>query len=1217
TEKETKEDEIITGVHQEYLKCTLDKIKSQITRHSQPDCYRDGTFWIRPRDAVFALNAAKVHEDGVNPNELYQLPIFVWFPDMLPDTPDTFLCSCGHYLSRNGMLSLLLGYNQNPIARRVRDLLGDYFLLRVRFRCDEKTKVKGCGRSYQATDPHIIQQLPRHIQEAFPAFLTERAAADKSMVAVMRSTFANRFGPEPFASLMGEMRYLQHAQRELIYLSTCLSHPPLKPQSFSKYDDPLRYNGKHPSNQYCKAVFVDWMREHSVFFDRAMACLPGGILKGDHTFKVAKYISCLSGEPAFEAMYTLVNEWEEIRAQSLTISKSLSVVQDMISDVSKGLEAHGHPPTYQMYTDNAKAELTFHESTTASLAKDVVHIDADPYSALSKLTVPAGFSFNYYEAPDLIDAACLRIIEALPQESSQRRVIGLDILFSEPTETLPEGRAARAEQIDVLSISTSEEVYIFKVSKYLSYNELPPCLRSLILSKQIVKVGYDVQAQFRRIARAWPHQQFHNLLDMDDPPYLDLVDLARLKGKVLRSNPTLESLCGRVLERRIVKANKLRISPWCIPELSKEHKDYAQLRVYSCWRIYSKLSKYPSVGLSVADLEPGVSVSLHSGKKLVAYGIIAPQSPSLAIPLDPPINGATTKVINITTSRALVEITNVLVPDFIVSLHGSTLSHISSLPGPFHVVVSKRSLQTAAAEHTDMESFPQRAEIQLPSTASFVIEDGMDSDGSDSESDSGSESNQIVDPSTMNILEPQPEEFPMSPGSAAMFLDPSLDPPQLELQQPEALAAGDALATRISDDIFHFENRLTKLLPKSHSAFKAFSREFADTVLVYDAADKEAVEKSLQRRGLSWEWAHRIDSDGISQRVRKFCPPPERLVPDLEHLFESWQDVECTTDPNHIRLFSAAARRKATTLIDTARRGLISDPPGHPLYQRIGVDPDGLVLYKCQRGTSSLEGGVHMPVRRGFGPLSASPELGDALLCAIRLRRNERVGCYSRTGKKFRGHYDIWICDLIVELAQESGVKPSFPLPAVLSTRIVTNESFGITQVPKSIASKYELQTVDVPIAEGIPTSQHSPIHLLTHLSTAPVSSYDFLKQRQQTMFALTPVHTAKESQKFTELMNSGQFTKITQSHAPSANNTAKTVDFDRLAKHWNHDLNFATPSECKGIYYKVPEQLERYHKRWVAYRAEKATLLTSQEQRRLASNMLKDPRRVAHVLPA
>ncbi|KAJ7579976.1 hypothetical protein C8J56DRAFT_896603 [Mycena floridula] len=104
------------------------------------------------------------------------------------------------------------------------------------------------------------------------------------------------------------------------------------------------------------------------------------------------------------------------------------------------------------------------------------------------------------------------------------------------------------------------------------------------------------------------------------------------------------------------------------------------------------------------------------------------------------------------------------------------------------------------------------------------------------------------DPSAMNILEPQPEEFPMSRESAAMFLDPSL-PPQLELQQPEAL------------DI--------------------------DTVLVYDAVDKEAVEKSLQHRGLRWEWACRIDSDRISQRVRKFCPPPERLVPDLENLFES------------------------------------------------------------------------------------------------------------------------------------------------------------------------------------------------------------------------------------------------------------------------------------------------------------------------------------------
>jgi hypothetical protein len=58
----------------------------------------------------------------------------------------------------------ILGYNDNPIARRVRCFPTDYFLLTNRFRC----KSSGCGRTWQGTDPHILAQLPRFVSAAFP-----------------------------------------------------------------------------------------------------------------------------------------------------------------------------------------------------------------------------------------------------------------------------------------------------------------------------------------------------------------------------------------------------------------------------------------------------------------------------------------------------------------------------------------------------------------------------------------------------------------------------------------------------------------------------------------------------------------------------------------------------------------------------------------------------------------------------------------------------------------------------------------------------------------------------------------------------------------------------------------------------------------------------------------------------------------------------------------
>ena len=67
-------------------------------------------------------------------------------------------------------------------------------------------------------------------------------------------------------------------------------------------------------------------------------------------------------------------------------------------------------------------------------------------------------------------------------------------------------------------------------------------------------------------------------------------------------------------------------------------------------------------------------------------------------------------------------------------------------------------------------------------------------------------------------------------------------------------------------------------------------------------------------------------------------------------------------------------------LLDTAHHCFLSDPPGIPLYYHMGIDRDGLTLYRTICGTNSVEGGVHMAVQHVFGSLQASPELAECLL---------------------------------------------------------------------------------------------------------------------------------------------------------------------------------------------------------------------------------------------
>jgi hypothetical protein len=406
-----------------------------------------------------------------------------------------------------------------------------------------------------------------------------------------------------------------------------------------------------------------------------------------------------------------------------------------------------------------------------------------------------------------------------------------------------------------------------------------------------------------------------------------------------------------------------------------------------------------------------------------------------------------------------------------------------------------------------------------------------------------------------------------------------------------------------------------------HSAFNSFARELSRVMLVEDANDRHAVEEVLARKGKTWEQMMHSNPDALHRRVRRLCPPPNILVPQLQALISSWQDVKCSLDPSRGVLFSTTARKAAEGILLVAKLGLISDPPGYSLYYKMGVDRDGLPYYRCICGTNSVEGGIHMPIRRTFGSLRASPELTDALLCNIRHRRNATVGCFNRTGKHFNTHFDDWIRDEIVELAAEAGVAPSFPIPDILATRIVTNETFGIIAIPDTLVTRFGMKSTPTSDSQVTPLVKDTPAHLLTRLTTGPISPYAFLAERQQTAHPVIPIHTTEEYTLFTNLMDSGNWYKHS-THMPMARKTSQTVNFHNLTKRWNEIVHerAAAPVEnfqSSNIFYKLPEQLERHHKLWLEARGRRATLAITTEQRKAVTTVLADPKRQSHVLPA
>ena len=74
----------------------------------------------------------------------------------------------------------------------------------------------------------------------------------------------------------------------------------------------------------------------------------------------------LRGERIFNAAYTVVNEFEEVRGHSLTQTKSLEEVKDMFEGIQQGLKDSGNQPTQILYTDSPQGKrkvfIVVHES---------------------------------------------------------------------------------------------------------------------------------------------------------------------------------------------------------------------------------------------------------------------------------------------------------------------------------------------------------------------------------------------------------------------------------------------------------------------------------------------------------------------------------------------------------------------------------------------------------------------------------------------------------------------------------------------------------------------------------------------------------------------------------------------------------------------------------------------------------------------------------------
>ncbi|KAG2213214.1 hypothetical protein INT45_005518 [Circinella minor] len=96
-------------------------------------------------------------------------------------------------------------------------------------------------------------------------------------------------------------------------------------------------------------------------------------------------------------------------------------------------------------------------------------------------------------------------------------------------------------------------------------------------------------------------------------------------------------------------------------------------------------------------------------------------------------------------------------------------------------------------------------------------------------------------------------------------------------------------------------------------------------------------------------------------------------------MFKDWTDtIRC------------ANWKQAANILEAIRIGHVSEPLGLSLYFHIATNKNNLPIYKCFRGTNSVEGGINQNVIHNFTSFNDGPQLTDAILIDYILRYNTK-----------------------------------------------------------------------------------------------------------------------------------------------------------------------------------------------------------------------------------
>ncbi|TFY77147.1 hypothetical protein EWM64_g6866 [Hericium alpestre] len=923
-----------------------------------PACYEASSFYHKVGKNPFFVLLTRSQLDHMM---FWRPRYFVWFPHLFQQIPCPECLAAGRCMVRAGILTLS-PYTIPKGPQHVYDVTDHVYIIGQRYHCQHSD----CKKTYQSWSPAVLNVIPPVLAAQFTFHLSYRSGLTDNLAMLLRSNFQCGTGPASFSEMIRTFHIRRWEQLLQQYLEMVYS----------------RADAVSVGLIALHETFGEWNDVNNTLMDKCMSMLTGRVMCLDLSFKVIKHLGKVDGVPIFGSFLSVVNEFGECRAMTLTMTKAHDQFMPTLAEIPHSLALYGHDDTEVVFTDNPKADKAELEQIIPALLHG---IEPAPSSSLKPLIVPPEFDIFILGSLWLVNSwleAFMDTVHALPK--TKEFVIAMDMEWSVDRQTGIHGRVV------LVTITFDRCVYLIPLREFLHDGvlRLPHALLVVLHSSRVVKYGVHVKADLMCL--------FHNCSWKDDSKEEHFVGgrelraMAHKQGLATQANTSLADLSARVLQRSMSKEDSVHVSTeWDSRSLSKAHIDYAALDTYASWALYEALSAHARVasGQPVAAETPvATTVKLLSRdcSAVVAYGIVAPDRL-------PTFNG-----MNVMKTCILINLTSVLIPAYLVwkellpSRVEAALSDVIAGGLPCHVLCCVKDLQTcpdseernATAASMDSEKDKLRPGLTLPCTTSPSEPPVVDTLSTGVDTSEATSEVELPAAAALNTTAHTITEASLDMAYKAGD-EQKVEGSEADLEAMKnvhgltsivsAAAGASPVWSHVIGNIWHLMDQFK--IPLHHGLRRPFLHALRDAILILDEDDKAALAPVLAAKKTTWD-------------KMTFGPLKDAI----------------TGQP----LFTKAMLKSAENILEHSRMGHYMDPPGVALYYPCGKDKDGLTLYRCICGMNNVEGRIHQNLAKCFGSYNVSPKFTWSLLRDYTLHHNLVVGTLNQTGACYNGSFDVW-----------------------------------------------------------------------------------------------------------------------------------------------------------------------------------------------------------------